>query len=73
MRCRLVMSVLAGLLVCGLYSIAGTASALDPFRALPPGQQPAAPAFTLPDHRGIPVHSTDLQGKVVVVRFWATW
>ena len=73
MRCRLVVSVLASLLVCGLCSIAGTASALDPFRALPPGQQRAAPAFTLPDHRGIPVHSADLQGKVVVVRFWATW
>jgi cytochrome oxidase Cu insertion factor (SCO1/SenC/PrrC family) len=73
MRSRFGMSVLASLLVCGLCTIAGAAFALDPFRALPPGQQLPAPAFTLPDHRGIPVHSTDLQGKVVVVRFWATW
>jgi cytochrome oxidase Cu insertion factor (SCO1/SenC/PrrC family) len=73
MRCRLVMAVIASLLVCGLCSIAGVASALDPFRALSPGQQMPAPAFTLPDHQGIPVHSADLQGKVVVVRFWATW
>ena len=73
MRSRFVMSVLASLLMCGLCTIVGTSFALDPFRALPPGQQPPAPTFTLPDHRGIPVHSADLQGKVVVVRFWATW
>jgi cytochrome oxidase Cu insertion factor (SCO1/SenC/PrrC family) len=50
-----------------------SAAALDTFRALPPGNQTPAPAFTLPDHHGIPMHSADLQGKVVVVRFWATW
>jgi cytochrome oxidase Cu insertion factor (SCO1/SenC/PrrC family) len=73
MHSRFGMSVIASLLVCGLCSIAGIASAVDPFRILPPGQQPPAPAFTLPDHRGIPVHSADWQGKIVVVRFWATW
>lgn len=73
MRSRFVMSVITSLLLCGLCSIAVTASALDPFRALPPGQQPPAPAFILPDHHGLPVDSADLQGKVVVVRFWATW
>jgi peroxiredoxin len=31
------------------------------------------PAFELPDANGETFHSTDLQGKVVVVRFWATW
>jgi cytochrome oxidase Cu insertion factor (SCO1/SenC/PrrC family) len=73
MPSRLVMSVITSLLLGGLCSLAGTASALDPFRALPPGQQPPAPAFILPDHHGIPVDSADLQGKLVVVRFWATW
>ena len=73
MRSRCVMSIIASLLVYGLCSIAGVASALDPFRALPPGHHMPAPAFTLPDHQGTLVHSADLQGKVVVVRFWATW
>ena len=73
MRSRFVRSVIATLWLCGLYSIVGTASAVDPFRVLPAGQQLPAPAFTLPDHHGMPVHSADWQGKVVVVRFWATW
>jgi cytochrome oxidase Cu insertion factor (SCO1/SenC/PrrC family) len=73
MRSRCVVSIIASLLVYGLCNIAGVASALDPFRALPPGQQIPAPAFSLPDHQGTQVHSADLQGKVVVVRFWATW
>ena len=73
MRSRFVTAMIASLLLCGLCSIAGTASALDPFRALPPGQQAPAPAFILPDHHGNPMDSADLQGKVVVVRFWATW
>jgi len=67
------MAVIATLWIWGLCSIVGTAAAVDPFRVLPPGQQLPAPAFTLPDHRGILVHSADWQGKVVVVRFWATW
>jgi cytochrome oxidase Cu insertion factor (SCO1/SenC/PrrC family) len=73
MPARLVVAVITGFLLGGLCGLAGTASALEPFHALPPGQQPPAPAFVLPDHRGIPVDSADLQGKVVVVRFWATW
>ena len=31
------------------------------------------PVFELPDANGATVRSADLQGKVVVVRFWATW
>lgn len=46
--------------------------------APPPGlaapRQPAPmPDFTLPDVSGTPVRSADLRGKVIVVRFWATW
>ena len=73
MRRRFATSMVASLLLCGLCHIAGTASALDQFRALPAGQQVPAPAFILPDHHGHPMDSADLQGKVVVVRFWATW
>jgi cytochrome oxidase Cu insertion factor (SCO1/SenC/PrrC family) len=37
--------------------------------------QPATPmpAFTLPVVDGEPFDSSTLRGKVVVVRFWATW
>jgi cytochrome oxidase Cu insertion factor (SCO1/SenC/PrrC family) len=70
---RPLIAVIASMLVFGLSSVAGVVSALETFRPLPPGNQHPAPAFTLPDHHGTPLHSTDLHGKVVVVRFWATW
>jgi cytochrome oxidase Cu insertion factor (SCO1/SenC/PrrC family) len=38
-----------------------------------PGQSTSMPAFELPDANGETSRSADLQGKVVVVRFWATW
>ena len=46
--------------------------------ALPQGMQapsePASlPTFELPDADGNLVRAADLQGKVVVARFWATW
>jgi peroxiredoxin len=63
---------MTGLLI-GLCGWIDSTPALESFRALPPGNQAPAPVFTLPDHHGIPQHSADLQGKIVVVRFWATW
>ena len=38
-----------------------------------PGQSTSMPAFELPNANGEIIRSADLQGKVVVVRFWATW
>jgi cytochrome oxidase Cu insertion factor (SCO1/SenC/PrrC family) len=38
-----------------------------------PDQSTSMPAFELPDANGETFRSADLQGKVVVVRFWATW
>lgn len=38
-----------------------------------PNQPTSIPEFELPDANGEMVRSAALQGKVVVVRFWATW
>jgi cytochrome oxidase Cu insertion factor (SCO1/SenC/PrrC family) len=65
--------MLRGLLVCGFLGIAAVAPALDTFRPLPPDQQRPAPAFSLPDAQGTSLAFSALHGKVVVVRFWATW
>lgn len=70
---RSLVIMIRGLLVCGLLGIAAVAPALDTFRPLPPDQQRPAPAFSLPDYEGISLSLDALHGKVVVVRFWATW
>jgi cytochrome oxidase Cu insertion factor (SCO1/SenC/PrrC family) len=38
-----------------------------------PSQSTSMPEFELPDASGETVRSAALQGKVVVVRFWASW
>jgi len=38
-----------------------------------PSELTTLPVFELPDPDGNTVRAADLQGKVVVVRFWATW
>ncbi len=38
-----------------------------------PSPSTSMPVFELPDANGETVRSADLQGKVMVVRFWATW
>ena len=65
--------------------IAATVLALHPMHAdaadgpaLPqgmraPSESVTLPAFELPDSDGNVVRAADLQGKVVVARFWATW
>ena len=67
----------------GLFAV--TLLALHPVQAgaadgpaLPQGMQApneltTLPAFELPAPDGNVVRAADLQGKVVVVRFWATW
>jgi hypothetical protein len=64
---------LASALIVGLFGFVVRSAALETFRVLPSGDQLPGPTFTLPDHHGTPMDSSVLQGKVVVVRFWATW
>jgi peroxiredoxin len=42
-------------------------------RALPAEGRTPAPLFTLPDAFGRPLRLSDLQGRVVLLNFWATW
>src|SRR5207237_9249912 len=37
------------------------------------GREPFAPAFALPDLRGLPVPVAAFRGKVTLVNFWASW
>jgi cytochrome oxidase Cu insertion factor (SCO1/SenC/PrrC family) len=66
--------------VIGLWSLVlwagATARAADAPPAPPPGLSPIAqpmPDFSLPAVNGTTITAADLRGKVVVVRFWATW
>jgi cytochrome oxidase Cu insertion factor (SCO1/SenC/PrrC family) len=67
------LSLVTGLLLGGLLAAAALASTVDSFRPLPPDQRRPVPTFSLLDHQGNALSSAELQGKVVVVRFWATW
>jgi cytochrome oxidase Cu insertion factor (SCO1/SenC/PrrC family) len=73
MRRKVLVALMATMLVYGLSNLTGVAAPLEAFRALSPEQRRPAPAFILPDHQGVPLNLADLQGKIVVVRFWATW
>lgn len=65
--------VLSGALLI-LGSLTTYAAAPSPPEGLAAPTDPTSlPAFSLVDINGTTVRSTDLQGKVVVVRFWATW
>ena len=73
--CRLAWVSLASLTLFIGYTLGtATGEALEPPMGLAE-VKPAMPmeAFTLPGPNGSAFDSSALQGKVVVVRFWATW
>jgi cytochrome oxidase Cu insertion factor (SCO1/SenC/PrrC family) len=62
------------LLTLGSMAMSGAAGSLTPPPGLStPAQTISMPAFSLEDSNGTTVRSADLQDKVVLVRFWATW
>ena len=66
---------LAASLVLALLLPLAAAAAPD-FAALnvqPYDPPKPAPGFSLPDLEGRPVRLADLQGKVVLLFYWATW
>jgi cytochrome oxidase Cu insertion factor (SCO1/SenC/PrrC family) len=63
-------------LTAAILLVAGMAAAAPDFAAMSiqPYQPPKpAPAFSLPDLEGKPRQLAELQGKVVMMFFWATW
>jgi len=64
---------LGGLLTLSPLRSSAAESPTPPEGLATPGQATAMPAFELADPDSHPVRSDDLRGKVVVVRFWATW
>ena len=73
-RQRLSFFLLLGmLLTLGSLLTRAAGSPTLPEGLATPGQSTSMPVFELPDANGETVRSADLQGKVVVVRFWATW
>ena len=61
------------LLTLSPLSLCGAEQPEPPEGLTAPSPSTSMPAFELPDANGATVRSADLQGKVVVVRFWATW
>ncbi len=59
---------------CAPYA-AAAAEALPPLppNLTAPPQPTAMPAFSLPAINGGTLQSSDMKGKVVVIRFWASW
>jgi len=69
----LVSLVSLGVVLGGL-SMAHAQTAPPPPSGLTALEQPVAmPSFNLPSTQGGTLDSSALQGKVVLVRFWATW
>jgi cytochrome oxidase Cu insertion factor (SCO1/SenC/PrrC family) len=71
---HLKLSLLLGiLLTLDFLFTHATGSPTLPEGLAAPGQSMSMPVFELPDASGATVRSADLQGKVIVVRFWASW
>jgi cytochrome oxidase Cu insertion factor (SCO1/SenC/PrrC family) len=66
----LAASLVLALLLPLAVAAAPDFAALDIQKYEPPKP---APGFSLPDLEGRPVRLADLQGKVVLLFYWATW
>ena len=67
---RLAASLVLALLLPLAVAAAPDFAALDVQKYDPPKP---APGFSLPDLDGRPMRLADLQGKVVLLFYWATW
>jgi cytochrome oxidase Cu insertion factor (SCO1/SenC/PrrC family) len=65
--------LLGGLLTLHPLGIRAAEQPSPPEGLAAPSPSTSLPMFELPDANGETIRSADLQGKVVVVRFWASW
>jgi cytochrome c biogenesis protein CcmG/thiol:disulfide interchange protein DsbE len=69
-----VRTVIAGLVLLGLFLLAGCKTEVAKRKEIKPdGSRKSAPEFTLKDVNGSAVNLSDYKGKVVLLNFWATW
>ena len=71
--CLWLLLLLGGFLILSPLSPRAAEPPNPPAGLIAPSPSTTMPMFELPDANGETVRSADLQGKVVVVRFWATW
>jgi hypothetical protein len=68
---------LAGIVLCvsGWFAAANAADGFVPAPAVmaPPPQPTKMPEFDFANLHGGALKSSELKGKVIVIRFWATW
>jgi cytochrome oxidase Cu insertion factor (SCO1/SenC/PrrC family) len=65
--------LLGGLLTLNPLDLRAAEPPTPPEGLAAPSPSTSLPVFELPDANGETIRSADLQGKVVVVRFWASW
>lgn len=70
---RVWVSMLFGFALAAPVSNAAAADLTPPPGLAAPAKPTRLPEFSLPTAAGAFVKSGDMRGKVVVVRFWATW
>ena len=71
--CLWIPLLLGGLLILRPLPLRAAEQPPPPEGLTAPSPSASIPVFELPYANGETVRSTALQGKVVVVRFWATW
>ncbi len=73
-RLRLwLLLLLGGLVTLNPLGLRAAEQPTPPEGLTAPSPSTSMPVFELPDANGETVRSAALQGKVVVVRFWASW
>ena len=71
--CLWLLLPLGGILILNPLGLHAAEQSNPPEGLATPSPSTSMPVFELPDANGETVRSVALQGKVVVVRFWATW
>jgi len=69
----LLHAALAFFLVFGAMAHAAESSSMPPAVMAPPAKPTALPEFEFANLHGGTLKSSDMKGKVIVIRFWATW